>query len=276
MQATLTSRIAALLAGPLPMKPQTQRQLAQHLSEHNTDLVSFLRRAPELLEDFEMEILFGPLFTPGLDQRARFADLLWEGSLTGEQLEQVVDEVCRQRSHTTIALPEGGEASLILHRVLVERYVRLLRLEAGPDTLTAATLRDALPEELQPLGIALMCEHGLTPRHQSWLAGFIGHMNGRRALSRGLLEDLVRFIAAQPDLEPLALRSAAEALLRATRGSAAFTAGGHAYWSPDVAQHHHYRGQGRVDQVRLRQQQAEVEHLTAIVEDLRALEATSC
>jgi tetratricopeptide (TPR) repeat protein len=40
-----------------------------------------------------------------------------------------------------------------------------------------------------------MCEHGITPRHQSWLAAFIGHMGCRRALSRGLLEDLERFTA---------------------------------------------------------------------------------
>jgi len=257
------------------MKPQTQRQLTQHLSERNTDLVTFLLCAPDVLEDFELETIFGPIFTPALDQRAQLTDLLFDGHPADEQLTKVVDDVCRQRSHTTIRLPDGSEAKLTLHKVLVERFVRLLRLEAAPDAVTAAALRDVLPQELWPVGIALMCEHGITPRHQSWLAAFIGHMAARRALSRGLLEDLVRFIASQSNLERLPLLSAAEALLRATEGSAAYAAGGHAYWSPDVAQHHHYRGQGRVDPVRLEQQQAELEHVNALVEDLRTFEATS-
>jgi hypothetical protein len=87
-----------------------------------------------------------------------------------------------------------------------------------------------------------------------------------------LLEDLVRFVAGQQDLERPALLAAAEALQRATQGSAAYAAGGHAYWSPDVAQHHHYRGEGRVDQARLEQEQARLGHITAIVEDLRTFE----
>jgi hypothetical protein len=57
--------------------------------------------------------------------------------------------------------------------------------------------------------------------------------------------------------------------MRATQGTAAYAAGGHAYWSPDVAQHHQYRGEGKIDQQRVEQQQAEVERVTALVEDLR-------
>jgi hypothetical protein len=275
MQELVGSRIASLLVGPLPMKPQTQRQLEQHLTERNTDLASFLLCASEVLEDFELETLFGPLFTPTLDQRAQLSDLLLDGHPTAEQLKQVVDEVCERLSHTTIRLPDGSEAKLTLHKVLVERFVRLLRLEAGPDAVTAAAMRDALPQELWPIGIALMCEHGMTPQHQSWLEAFIGHMASQRVLSRGLLEDVVRFIAGQSSLERETLLPAAEALQRATEGSAAYAAGGHAYWSPDVAQHHQYRGQGRVDPVRLEKQQAELAHVNALVEDLRTFESVT-
>jgi hypothetical protein len=61
--------------------------------------------------------------------------------------------------------------------------------------------------------------------------------------------------------------------MRATHGTAAYAAGGHAYWSPDVAQHHHYRGQGRVDVDRIDQRQAEVRQVATLVEDLRTFEA---
>jgi hypothetical protein len=60
--------------------------------------------------------------------------------------------------------------------------------------------------------------------------------------------------------------------MRATQGTAAYAAGGHAYWSPDVAQHHHYRGEGKIDRDRFEQRQAEVELVTALVEDLKTFE----
>jgi hypothetical protein len=69
------------------------------------------------------------------------------------------------------------------------------------------------------------------------------------------------------------LLESAEALMRATQGTAAYAAGGHTYWSPDVAQHHHYRGQGRIDRDVVEQRQAELERVTAMVEDLRTFEA---
>ncbi len=274
MQNELTSRIVAFLQRPLPMKPQTERQLGDHLSGHNTDVHTFLLCASQVLEDFELEILFGPIFTPTLDDRAEFADLLFHWRPTAGQLQEVLSEVCRRVPHATVRLPDGSEAKLTLHEVLVERFVRLLRLDHGPDALTAAALRDALPPELWSIGTALLCEHGMSPRHQAWLATFLSHAarRGDHEISRGWLEDLVRFIAGQPDLDRDALLAAAEALQRATQGSAAYAAGGHAYWSPDVAQHHHYRGEGRVDQARLEQEQARLGHITTILQDLRAFQ----
>jgi hypothetical protein len=111
--------------------------------------------------------------------------------------------------------------------------------------------------------------------HQTWLAAFINHAAAKRKLSRGLLETVVNFVARQPNLSGPPLLEAAEALMRATEGTAAYSASGHAYWSADVAQHHHYRGQGKVDQRRVEQHQGEVEHVRALVDDLRTFPAAA-
>ena len=97
-------------------------------------------------------------------------------------------------------------------------------------------------------------------------------MSARRPVTRGLLEAAADFAAGQASLEPGPILTAAEALQRATQGTAAYAAAGHAYWSPDVAQHHHYRGQGQVDHERLAQHQADVAHVAALVEDLKTFE----
>jgi hypothetical protein len=216
-------------------------------------------------------MLFGPLFTPSVDERAEVADLLFHWRPSGDQLAQLVTDLLKDVTHTVVKLPDGTEARLTLHEVMVERFVRLLRLDNAPDGATAAAVRDALPAELWPVAVALMCEPGMGRAHQQWVAMFINHAIGRRKLTRGMLESVVEFVASQVDLSREKLLSAAEALLRATEGTAAYTASGHAYWSPDVAQHHHYRGQGNVDQARLQQRQAEVGHVAALVQDLRSL-----
>jgi hypothetical protein len=130
----------------------------------------------------------------------------------------------------------------------------------------------ALPEDLWPVAVALLYERGMTPRHQAWFAEFVGHVAGLHPLSRDSLETAADFVASQPTLERSAVTAAAEALMRATQGTAAFAAGGHAYWSPDVAQHHHFRGQGRVDVDRINRRQAEVRQVASLVEDLRTFE----
>jgi hypothetical protein len=184
-----------------------------------------------------------------------------------------VQDLSAELLSVPVLLPDGREAQLTVHEVMIDRFVRLLRLEHAPEPATAATMREALPAELWPIGVALLCERGMTPAHQRWFAAFVNHVSGRREPSRGLLEAIAEFIGGQKSLDRMALVVAAEALSRATQQTAAYAAGGHAYWSPDVAQHHQYRGQGKVDQERLEQRQADVEYVAALVEDLKAFEA---
>jgi hypothetical protein len=273
MYAPLKSRIASLLTRPRPTKGQTERQLTQHLEEYASDAASFLLCAADVLEDYELEITFGPLFTPDLDERAEAADLLFHWRPSAQDVERLVRELSAEVPYGTVRMADGTEARLKLHEVLVDRFVRLLRLEHAPEAATGAALRDALPAELWGVAVALSCEPGMSAGHQAWLAAFVNHAASRRPVTRGFLETVTSFLARQRDLSGAPLLEAAEALMRATQGTAAYSASGHAYWSADVAQHHHYRGQGKVDQHRLEQHQAEVQQVSALVEDLRAFAA---
>ena len=272
MYEQLKSRLADLRRRPRPLKPQTERQLASHVAEHSTSVTAFLLCAAAVLEEYELDILFGPLFTPTLDERAEVADLLYHWRPTQEQIAQLVADLSAEVPHTVVRLPDGTDAKLTLHEVMVERFVRLLRLEHGPDPATAAALREALPAELWPLGTALLCEPHMLPPYQAWFVALVNHMAARHPVTRGAMETAAEFVCAQPSLERAAVIEAAAALLRATEGTAAYAAGGHAYWSPDVAQHHHYRGQGRVDAPLLARRQEELQRVAALVEDLRTFE----
>ena len=275
MYDQVRSRLVSILRRPRLMKAQTQRQLTRHLEEHNCSLAAFLLCAASALEEYELDIAFGPLFTPTLDERAEVADLLFHWRPTTEQVAQLARDLCQDVPHVLVRMADDATAQLTLHEVMTERFVRLLRLDAGPEPAVAAALRDALPAELWPIAVALLCERGMTPVHQHWFADFVNHMASRHPMTRGLLETAADFVSRQQSLDRDVLLTAAEALMRATEGTAAYAASGHAYWSPDVAQHPHYRGQGHVDQERVARGQEELSHVAAMVEDLKSFEPAS-
>jgi hypothetical protein len=268
----LKSKLVELLARPRVLRPQTQRQLESHWAEQSSDLPTFFECAADVLAEHELDILFASVFTPSLDERSELAELLFHWKPDAEQLQKLVGELSIEIQYASVQMPDGRAARLKLHEVMIDRYVRLLRLDAGPDPATAAAMRDALPADLWPIAMALLCERGMTPAHQKFFATLVNHMRSHHAVTRGLLQATADFFASQKSLDPTALTASADALMRATQGTTAFASAGHNYWSPDVAQHHHYRGQGKLDEQRLRERQAELEHVTVLVDDLKTFE----
>src|SRR5262245_7800801 len=104
MYEQLRERLAGILRRSRALKPQTERQLAQHLAEHASSLSTFLLCASAVLEEYELDIAFGPLFTPTLDERAEVADLLFHWRPTAEQLHQLVNDLCNDVPHVIVCL----------------------------------------------------------------------------------------------------------------------------------------------------------------------------
>jgi len=65
-------------------------------------------------------------------------------------------------------------------------------------------------------------------------------------------------------LEHAALLAAALNLVRAAKAAADYVQAGRMYWSPDVAQHHQNRGEGRVDEVLVQQRRDELSAMETI------------
>jgi len=269
----LIQAIADRLALSRPLKPQTERQLHAYLDEHNVHMASFLLGAADLLEDYELEILFAPQFTPDTEDQAAVSESLYHQRPTAEQRNIIVEQLCDAVPHGQVLLHDGSIAQLTLHEVLIERFVKLLRLEHAPMPQVAAALRESLRAKLWPIGAALLRQRGFTPEHQQWLVGFLDHITQQRDVTEALLQTTAGFIAEQASLEPNALRISLDEALKGAREAVSYAQSGHAYWSPDVAQHHHYRGQGQVDVDQVKQCELQVELLTMIEVDLNSYTA---
>ena len=270
MYEELKTTIIDLLARSRPLKPQTERQLSRYMTEHSAELYMFLRDAAKDLEEHEIEILFGPQFTPDVQDQADVSQILNHWKPTSEEMAQLVCDICEELRFTTVQLPGDVEAKLTLHEVMVERFVRLLHLERAPEPQVSAAIRDALPCDLWPFALAMLRQRGFTPPRQEWFARFVCFMVSRHCVTREQLADASEFIADQLSLDSISLVSAIQALVRAARDSVTFAQKGRTYWSPDVAQHHHYRGQGQVNEDLVRNRREDEKRLQIIADDLEA------
>ena len=272
MYEQLKNRIAELLSRPQPIKPQTERQLSRHLTERSTDTETFLLDAAQRLEEYELDILFAPQFTPEMEDQAAVSDLLYHWRPDADELNRLTPELCACVKYSTLQLAGDVEAKLTIHEVMVERFVRLLHLDRAPPADVSATIRDALPPGLWQHATALLRQRGFTPTRQAWFARLVSHMAARHRVTEDQLAAAAHFVSGQPVLDRDTLVEAAGALVKAALGSVAYAQGGRAYWSPDVAQHHHYHGQGQVDQDLVQGRQEDVERLKVIESDLLAFE----
>jgi hypothetical protein len=266
---SLKTRIAELLARSRPMKPQTERQLTQYLQEHTLEIPEFFLKAASLLEDHELEVLFAPQFTPALDDQAAVAEVLTQWRPAAPDLKRLVSELCATKANAIVQLPDGSETNLPLHEVMVERFVKLLRLDQAPDPALVAPLQDALPTDLYTIAAALMRQRGFTPERQAWFSVFVRHLARRGDVTPVLLTTAAQFVCSQPTLERTAVLAAAKELAVAAKSAVDYAQTGRMYWSPDVAQHHQHRGEGRVDQTLIQQR---IEELTATEKIAAALQ----
>ncbi len=206
---------------------------------------------------------FAPQFTPNLDEQAAVSDVLASWRPAAADLERLTAELCAAKADAVFVLSDSSRVTLPLHEVMISRFVRLLRLDQAPAFELAARLQDALPTELCNIALALMRQRGFTPERNAWLAAFLCHL-ARQPLTRSVVVSAAEFISGQTAFDTPSLLSAAEEQVRAAKGSADFVSAGRIYWSPDVAQHHQYRGEGRVDKALVKQKLEELAALETI------------
>jgi len=117
--------------------------------DHN-EVGVFLADKLQSLEDYEVDLVLSPLFTPKLSDQAIFADLLGRDSIPRIQWPDLIQELVGRPTRAELLTPDGRAHSVILREVTLERYVHRLRLEGSISSVIFDRIR-SLPAEDQPL-----------------------------------------------------------------------------------------------------------------------------
>jgi hypothetical protein len=143
--------LAHELERPRELPSQVANHLATQYAVERENIGDFLVRQLGALEDYEIDLILSPVFTPAIYDQAVFAGLLGAESVSADQQLTLIQELVKRPTRAHL-LP-GGEPplSVPLREVTIERYVRRLRLNGTISTELLALLSHLPPAADRPL-----------------------------------------------------------------------------------------------------------------------------
>jgi len=270
-------RLTADLTRQRSLPTQLKRHLMSVHGVAEDGIGTFFNERVAHLEDFEREQVFAPLFTPNLEERATYAELLLGRSLSDEQVATAIDTLGQAGLKCPVEVPDGGIYTLALDDILVSRYIRLLRLSSAPPTEVTDRLLRAIPADDRGLALAQLRDPAWrAPAKYAWLADYLEVISDRQGFSLLKFDFLTDLVRDCTDLNTAHLLKLAEGVLAEKRSN--FGVGGSArpFFSRHIEEWHgHSRDQRNFDQDEMEQRQQVLTMLTDLVADLQALRERS-
>lgn len=135
MQAFVDA-VAAELERPRALLKQVVDHLASHYSVSRDELGAFFTSQLDALEDYEVDLLFSPLFTPTLTDQSLFSDLLDRQTLPASAWPVLVRKLIDRPTVAHLTTEDGITHGIKLREVSLERFVTRLNLDVViPDPL---------------------------------------------------------------------------------------------------------------------------------------------
>jgi hypothetical protein len=128
--APLVETIAAELEHPRELSSRVLNYISGHYGVDEDAIGSFLTNELPKLEDYEIDLVLSPVFTPKLSDQAIFADLLGTESISRDRWSGLVQELVARPVRAQLVTVDGKHHSVTLREVTIERYVYRLRLDA--------------------------------------------------------------------------------------------------------------------------------------------------
>lgn len=126
----LLETLAAKLERPRELTAQVANHLTGNYGIARDDIGPFLADELPKLEDYEIDLILSPLFTPALHDQALFAELLGMDSVPAAQWPALIQKLVVRPTCAQLTTEDGQTHSVPLRDVTLERYVHRLRLEA--------------------------------------------------------------------------------------------------------------------------------------------------
>jgi hypothetical protein len=121
--------LANELERPRELSPRVVNYICGTYDVDNSAIGLFLVERLPGLEDYEIDLILSPVFTPRLADQAVFAELLGAESVPRDQWPDLIQQLAGRPTRAQLLTPDGHTHRIPLHAVTLERYIHRLRLE---------------------------------------------------------------------------------------------------------------------------------------------------
>ena len=125
--------LAAELERPRAVTPQVIKHIVGTHGIAREDIGAFLTGELPKLEDYEIDLILAPLFTPSLADQSVFAELLGKTSIATDQWPALTQQLAQRPTLARLTTEDDRTHSVPLRDVTIERFVHRLRLEGTID-----------------------------------------------------------------------------------------------------------------------------------------------
>lgn len=246
MNEQLISKICEELSAERVLTKQVLDHLMSHHEVTPETLGGYFKRIRETaavemdgIEDYEIDLTFSPLFTPRLNDRAKYSRILDTVEVKHEHIEAIIDtvrnkklEACFREHDDTYCMP--------LHEVLIRRYVRLLNLAAPLSRKMKECVEQFVPGEAQDVAKAFARDPVWLPEHrQDFLASFLKTFKERNNFSLEKMDFLTDFVRTYRTKNILDMKEQLKNFIDACTEDIHKIEGGHYLYYHDLIERHY-------------------------------------
>jgi len=127
----LIETLAAELERPRELSAQVVKHVCGTYGIDGDAVGSFLAGELPKLEDYEIDLILSPVFTPKLADQALFAELLGGEPVPREQWPALIQQLAARPTRAQLVTSDNRTHSVTLREVTIERYVHRLRLDGA-------------------------------------------------------------------------------------------------------------------------------------------------
>jgi len=127
----LPDQLATELERPRDVPAQVVNHVVGNYDVGRDDIGRFLAGELPKLEDYEVDLILSPVFTPTLSDQSVFATLLGRNSIPRDQWPALVQQLVARPTRAQLVTEDGRTHTVPLRDVTIERYVHRLRLDAA-------------------------------------------------------------------------------------------------------------------------------------------------
>ena len=185
------------LTAPRTLLPQVLNEINDRYTYDQARLAAFFTEKFPKLEDYEVDLLFSPQFTPAEHHRLAYIPLLGSAALDSDTVKQLKQQLAQEEGlHALLRTPdETVEVSVPLHEVFIDRYVNLLKLDSPlPEGFYAEMSRLVPTESRNEANLLGRDAIWHDPVRQQMLLAFLQIFHQRSNFSTVKLSFLTNFI----------------------------------------------------------------------------------